>query len=514
MLEMRVKRSLLFIQLVGLLASPILAQQQASVDKAKGQIDEKKLASDTSKASPATVPVILKSVRQGSFVPTSRTILTVKTEDGKYVVNEAVPNSEGVAELELAPGRYVLSAVGARDSLAFVVAPPRCTFTIQVSDSGEPVSLSETSPSSAGRRGFIGPDKILAFVFGVFFVSILLVIARSDRQPSPIGILIYRVVLALAAAGIGAVIPGMIDVNISPVIRAGGAIALFVIVYWFKPADLVAGPRNAAEEPAGKPSSKSKTHKGQLGQQPPSQNAERFESMERFKVLAGQSHKGQLGQLSPSQNAELFESMGPFKSLSGESIDRVFKPSEVRRRVTVNPPNAELDVFEDLMNLSDDDQYRLTRHVTTDAPTAKKTLEIRAWVKLEGVETEAAVDVGQSSDGRVFSIRIGFKGHVVRVGKTVQLRWRSKFPGSVALNEDYWIFPLSFYEKRPDKLVVEVIFLNIPADLLFSAVTEAGLRPLNLAGPDVSTKEGKQYFAYSASVDGPGDFYVLRWRIE
>jgi hypothetical protein len=34
----------------------------------------------------------------------------------------------------------------------------------------------------------------------------------------------------------------MIDVNVQPVIRAGGAIALFVIVFWFNPPNLVTGP--------------------------------------------------------------------------------------------------------------------------------------------------------------------------------------------------------------------------------------------------------------------------------
>ena len=64
-------------------------------------------------------------------------------------------------------------------------------------------------------------------------------IAKFDRDPTPLGILIYRVILALVAAGIGAVIPGMIDVNVQPVVRAGGAIALFVIVFWFNPPNLV-----------------------------------------------------------------------------------------------------------------------------------------------------------------------------------------------------------------------------------------------------------------------------------
>jgi hypothetical protein len=90
----------------------------------------------------------------------------------------------------------------------------------------------------------IGPDKLLAFGFGVVFVVVMLVVAVFDRDPTDLGILIYRVVLALAAAGIGAVIPGMISLE-SPLVRAGGAIALFAIVYRLRPAELVAGPRVA-----------------------------------------------------------------------------------------------------------------------------------------------------------------------------------------------------------------------------------------------------------------------------
>src|SRR5262249_764059 len=88
----------------------------------------------------------------------------------------------------------------------------------------------------------ISSDKLLAFSFGVFFALILLFIAFKDREPTQMGILIYRVILALVAAGIGAVIPGMISVTVNPFIRAGGAIALFAIVFWFNPPSLVAGP--------------------------------------------------------------------------------------------------------------------------------------------------------------------------------------------------------------------------------------------------------------------------------
>jgi hypothetical protein len=361
------------------------------------------------------------------------------------------------------------------------------TYARSLSSSGRAKkSGAEQQPPGPDTRTPIGTDKVLVFLFGVVFILILLAVAVFDRQPSPIGILIYRVVLALAAAGIGAVIPGMIDVNVSTIIRAGGAIALFVIVYWFKPADLVAGLRkNTTAEPVTPPEGIHETSREKLEK------------------------------LSHSQRSKVFESMERFKSLTGESIDRVFKATEVRRTITVEPPNAELMVFEELTNLSDRDQYQLTRYVTTDAPTAKKTLDIKAWFKRENQECEAAVEISPSSDARIFTIRIGFKGQVVRVGNIVQLRWRSKFPGSVALNEDYWVFPLNLFEKRPNRLVVEALFLHPPADLLFFAISPSGhLNPLSLVGPESRTKDNKPYFAYSASIDGPGDFYVLQWRID
>jgi hypothetical protein len=475
---MRIRRYCFSFQLVGLLVSPILAGQQPATDETK------KPSLETSSMSAATVPVTIKAVRQGSLAATSKTILTVKTEDGRYVISEVVPNSEGIAQLELSPGKYLLSAIGAKDSLAFVVTPTRSTFTIQVSESGEPIGLSEGTLPSSGAPGPIGTDKILAFGFGVAFVLVMLGIAAFDRQPSPMGIVIYRVVLALAAAGIGAVVPGMIAVNVSTIIRAGGALALFVIVYWFKPAGLVAGPRNIPSEP---PSQTDGIH---------------------------ETSKEQLEQLTTGQKDKLFESMERFKSLPPDCKDKVFKAIEIKRTITIEPPNAELIVTEDLMNLSDRDQVELTRHVTTDAPTAKRTLGIKAWIVRENQETDAAVEVHPSTDGRVFSIRISFKGQVVRVGKTIQLRWKCKFPASVARDEDYWVFPLNFYRKRPDKLVVEALFSNIPEDLLFFAITDAGFQPLSLTGPESRTKEEKPYFAYSASIDGPCDFYVLQWRTE
>jgi hypothetical protein len=76
------------------------------------------------------------------------------------------------------------------------------------------------------------------FIFGVVFVLLLVVLAIFFPNPTPFQYVIFKTVLALAAAGVGALIPGLLHVDI-PAVRAGGALAIFVLVYQFSPASLV-----------------------------------------------------------------------------------------------------------------------------------------------------------------------------------------------------------------------------------------------------------------------------------
>jgi Na+/proline symporter len=85
-------------------------------------------------------------------------------------------------------------------------------------------------------------EKLLAFTSGVVFVIVMLAVVLAVPTPTPEQWFVFRVVLALAAAGFGAVIPGLIVVHVSTAIRAGGAIALFVVVYALNPPRLVATP--------------------------------------------------------------------------------------------------------------------------------------------------------------------------------------------------------------------------------------------------------------------------------
>jgi len=103
------------------------------------------------------------------------------------------------------------------------------------------------APSHSSRERW---EKIAAFVFGVFFIVVLLSLAIFIPHPSDFQIFTFRVTLALAAAGIGAVVPGFISVKAGPYVRAGGAIALFVLLFWFNPPKLVTNgpvPQTAEE---------------------------------------------------------------------------------------------------------------------------------------------------------------------------------------------------------------------------------------------------------------------------
>jgi hypothetical protein len=86
--------------------------------------------------------------------------------------------------------------------------------------------------------GSISIDKALAYGFGFLFVVVMLIFAVAVPSPSEFTLFVFRVVLALAAAGIGAVLPGLLEI-VLPGIRAGGALALAAMVYFLNPPGLI-----------------------------------------------------------------------------------------------------------------------------------------------------------------------------------------------------------------------------------------------------------------------------------
>lgn len=90
-------------------------------------------------------------------------------------------------------------------------------------------------------------EKLGVFVFGVVFAITFLIFAIVIPRPTPFAYTVFRIILALSAAGVAATIPGLIVVELSFGIRAGGAMAVFVIVFFFNPARLVVDDTQTTE---------------------------------------------------------------------------------------------------------------------------------------------------------------------------------------------------------------------------------------------------------------------------
>lgn len=110
----------------------------------------------------------------------------------------------------------------------------------------EPTSQNGKTPKEPGQVN--SSSDILVACGGTLVIALMLVVSHLSPNPTDSQWFVFRVTIALAAACIGAVIPGWISIGL-PAIRAGGAIALFVLVYWFNPPRLVtpqshrSGPR-------------------------------------------------------------------------------------------------------------------------------------------------------------------------------------------------------------------------------------------------------------------------------
>lgn len=103
--------------------------------------------------------------------------------------------------------------------------------------STEPLSMRQDS-TLAGGDMTKQQERILAYGFGVFFVATVLIIALFIPNPSPFRYEVFKIVLAIACAGVAAFIPGFLNVEVGRWVRAGGAIAVFIIIFFFSPAKL------------------------------------------------------------------------------------------------------------------------------------------------------------------------------------------------------------------------------------------------------------------------------------
>ena len=83
-----------------------------------------------------------------------------------------------------------------------------------------------------------GGNTKMPLIVGIALLALVAAAAYFIPFPSSWQKGILLTVLALAAAGIAAIIPGFIEIEHKGLLRAGGAIAVFCIVYFFKEIDI------------------------------------------------------------------------------------------------------------------------------------------------------------------------------------------------------------------------------------------------------------------------------------
>ncbi|VVP85178.1 hypothetical protein PS918_02703 [Pseudomonas fluorescens] len=82
-------------------------------------------------------------------------------------------------------------------------------------------------------------EKVVATVFGFFFIVACLILAIKYPKPTVFQYNVFSVVLAFSAAGMAIIIPETINVEIPKLVKAGGAMAVLVLIYLFSPAEYI-----------------------------------------------------------------------------------------------------------------------------------------------------------------------------------------------------------------------------------------------------------------------------------
>jgi len=151
-----------------------------------------------------------------------------------YVGNDLIAEATTKGSLDT-PIRLQLSAEITVVTIKATVQKWERSATIDAEAGGYRFDFPEVAMPQA-----VSWEKIVAVAFGILFVGTMLVIAVKYPNPTAFQYTTFRIVLALACAGVASVIPGVLNLSVGAWLRAGGALAVFAIVYFYSPADLVA----------------------------------------------------------------------------------------------------------------------------------------------------------------------------------------------------------------------------------------------------------------------------------
>jgi tetratricopeptide (TPR) repeat protein len=97
----------------------------------------------------------------------------------------------------------------------------------------------ETDRPVVAGRFFLNSPQVLQLLFGIAFASAIITAALYVSNPTEFQYWVFRVVLSLAAAAVGGVASGVVDIKISSAVRVGGAAVVGAAVYLIDPPNLI-----------------------------------------------------------------------------------------------------------------------------------------------------------------------------------------------------------------------------------------------------------------------------------
>ncbi|MFZ2898076.1 MAG: carboxypeptidase-like regulatory domain-containing protein [Saprospiraceae bacterium] len=92
------------------------------------------------------------------------------------------------------------------------------------------MTSSKASSSSKGK------SNLVLLVIGIFIIALLITFSIKYPDWAHENAVLSRTLLALAAAGVAALLPGFLHINVREYLKAGGALAMFALVYLINPA--------------------------------------------------------------------------------------------------------------------------------------------------------------------------------------------------------------------------------------------------------------------------------------
>jgi hypothetical protein len=208
-----------------------------------------------------------------------------------------------------------------------------------------------------------------------------------------------------------------------------------------------------------------------------------------------------------------YESLVRLLNLPAKAIDHAFTFHELHRRLLIAPPHATLITTDRGRNTSGRNQNLLRRVVTGDAPCEFKALNFQATIDIAGKGHCKAFSTEEMLDGgRKFLVTLAVPGGgIVKPGEKVECRCEFRWPGAVARNEDYWVFPLSMYPNQIGSLEIDCLFERPPKAVHLYRLDDLKDEPVELSEPVTEAVDGNAWTKYTTLIPEPRSPHVLKW---